>query len=79
MFYNRIKNGKIKFENNSFFIILLFAILKFWNRSFYISSFQILTPTKKTLITYALHECQTHLKQVPILVFDFPSLQLFNS
>ena len=33
----------MKLSNNSLFIILIFAILKF--RLFYISSFQILTPT----------------------------------
>ena len=36
-------NSKIKLSNNSSFVILIFVILKYW--SFYISSFQILTPT----------------------------------
>ena len=37
----------MKLSNNSSFVILIFAIFKFWNtyRSFYILSFQILTPT----------------------------------
>ena len=38
-------NSTMKLSNNLSFIILIFAILKFWNIDRYISSFQILTPT----------------------------------
>ena len=44
------KSSKIKLSNNSSFFILIFEISKY--RSFYISSFQILTPTLSEFQNY---------------------------